>query len=173
MIENQTIEGAFLNVKLEPQRMPLRTTAANRARPRPEPELIADIVTLRFEMQGKTVTELRAEFVVDRDTYGKAEAAGHFGLSNDAKSAPVDVTSFAEDTPIHILVRADLERVGPYQFDGLDLMNNENDLMEVVMTMTYEGPRSPYHELETWTFVSVQQEAGDGSGSVGFTRASR
>lgn len=170
MIENQTIEGSFLNIKLEPQEMPLRTAAANRAQPRPEPDLVGQIITLRFEMRDKKVTELRAEFTFEQAVYAQAEAAGYFGLSAEAKSAPMDAASFSADSPIHVLARGDLERIGPYQFDGLDLMNNENDLMEVVMTMTYEGPRSPYHELETWTFITVQQKTSADGDPIGFDR---
>lgn len=170
MIADQTVEGSFLNVKLDPQPMPMRTAAANRAQPRPEPNLNAHIITVRFEKQGDAVTEIRAEFVLDHASYAQAEAAGHFGLSAEAKSAPMDASSFSPDASIHILATADMERVGPYQFDGLDIMNNENDLLEILDGITFETPQSVYHELDTWTFITVQQKASPDSAPVGFDR---
>lgn len=172
MIESQTIDGSSLNVKLAPKDMPLRTAEANSAKPRPEPALTAQIITVHFDVRDKAVAEVRAEFVLDHATYAQAESAGYFGITADAKSAPVDASSFSADAPVHILVRGDLERIGPYQFDGLDIMNNKYDLREVLMTMTHDAPRSPYHELETWAFVTVQQKTAPDSEPVGFDRAS-
>lgn len=170
MIKEQTVQGSFLNVKLDPQPMPLRTAANSRAKPRPEPDLNAQIITVRFEMQGDKVTEIRAEFVLDHASYAKAEAAGYFGLSADAKSKSMDASSFSADAPVHILARADMKRVGPNQFDGLDIKNNENDLLEILDGITFETPGSVYHELDTWTFMTVQQKTSANSAPVGFDR---
>jgi hypothetical protein len=172
MIEEQTIEGGFLNVRLTATDFPLRSAQDSAAFPQKPPTWQAKLITLRFEMQGKAVTEVRAELAVDHAAYSQAEAAGYFGLSTYNKSAAVDAQEFSPSEPIHLLLQADLERIGPHQFEGLDPMHNQNDLEEVLMTITHDAPGSPFHELETWTFTTVQQKAGPDSDPIGFDRPS-
>lgn len=172
MIKDKTIEGEFLNVRLEAIDFPMRSAQDSAAFPLKPATWQAKLVTLRFDIQDKTVTDLRAELSADHAAYAQAEAAGHFGLGPEHKSAAMDAQSFSTSAPIHLLLRANLERIGPHQFEGLNLMHNENDLMEVLMTITHDAPRSPYHELETWTFITVQQKADEASEPIGFDRVS-
>jgi hypothetical protein len=172
MIKDKTIQGGYLNVELAATDFPMRSAQDSAAFPARPATWQAKLITLRFELEDKAVTEIRAELEVDHAGYAQAEAAGHFGLSSDNKSAAMSADDFSPAAPIHLLLRADLDRVGPHQFEGLDLMHNDNDLEEVLMTVTHDAPRSPFHELETWTFVTVQQKASADSEPTGFDRVS-
>ena len=173
MIQEQTFSGGYLEVKLAPTPMAMRSAADNKVFPRTPPTLQGQLITVRFELREQAVTEIRAELVLDHASYMQAEEAGYFGLSADARTAAMTDGGFADSAPVHLLLSADMERVGPHRFEGLDLANNANDLEESVVGMPYDHPRNRYVEFETWTFITAQQKASPEAAVIGYDRVPR
>jgi hypothetical protein len=84
MIEEKTIEGSYLEIRLAPKAMPLRTAEANAAFPRQPPGLETQLITLRFEVEGKAVTEVRPRAVCDQCAAPPSSRAGTINRVIDA-----------------------------------------------------------------------------------------
>lgn len=150
------IEGSFVNVTLEPQELALRSRKDNGTSPRPPAVLTPRVVRLRFEVRDQVVTELRAELVLDRASYARATAEGYFGLTDAHLGSAAEEPDCTPAEEIRLSVRADLDRVGPRQFRGLDLVHDRGDLLEAICTITGNVPASAFGELETWSRTAAE-----------------